>query len=308
MRKVRRGNLCPPLAVIVLVMACSVAARAQQAAEIQSADARKPAAQQAGEQPAGEQQAGEQQAGQQQAPSPAPSEKAPTPNAPGQSETKPAEPEKKPQEQPARSGTSKDRLFWLIPNFLTLENAGQVPPLTPKQKFGVVARSTFDPFQFSYYVVLAGIGQADNNESGYGQGMQGYGKRFGAIFADTTIENFMVGAALPSVLRQDPRYFQMGKGSFGHRAWYAFTRIFVIRGDSGREQFNASEVFGSVLAAGISTYTYHPEQDQKIGNVAGVLGTQLALDAYGYMMKEFWPDIRRHFTRKKGSPAADAAK
>jgi len=226
----------------------------------------------------------------------------------GQAEAKPAEPEKKPQEQPAQNGTSKDRLFWLMPNFLTLENSGHVAPLTSGQKFKVVARSTFDPFQFSYYVVLAGIGQAENDEPGYGQGAEGYGKRFGAIFADTTIENFMVGAALPSLLRQDPRYFQMGKGGFGHRTWYALTRIFVIRGDSGHEQFNASEIFGSAISAGISTYTYHPEGDRKIGNLVGTLGTQVALDAYAFMMKEFWPDIRRHFSKNKETSGAGVGK
>jgi len=230
------------------------------------------------------------------------------PDAPAQGDAKPAEPARnagdKPQDKPVPSGTSKDRLFFLIPNFLTLENAGNVPPLTAGQKYKVVARSTFDPFQFSYYTVIAGISQAANSEEGYGQGAQGYGKRFGAIFADTTIENFMVGAVLPSAFHQDPRYFQRGKGSFGSRTWYAITRIFVTRGDSGHSQFNASEVLGSSMAAAISTYSYHPESDRKIGNLASTWGTQLGLDSFGFMAKEFWPDLKRHFKNKKNAPDA----
>ena len=114
-------------------------------------------------------------------------------------------------------GTSKDRLFYTLPNFLTLENAGQVPPLTVGQKFKVVARGSFDPIQIPWYAALAGISQAENSEPGYGQGAEGYGKRFGAAFADGTIENFMTGAVLPSLLHQDPRFFQKSDGTFWHR-------------------------------------------------------------------------------------------
>jgi len=220
-----------------------------------------------------------------------------------QGDAKPAEAGKKP-EKPPPSGTSKDRLFFLMPNFLTLENAEHVPPLTPGQKFKAVARGTFDPFQFVYYTIIAGIGQATNSPEGYGQGAQGYGKRFGAIFADTTIENFMVGAILPSALHQDPRYFQKGKGSFASRTWYAMTRIVVTRGDSGQAQFNASEVFGSVSSAAISTYSYHPESDRKIGNLMNTWGVQLGLDSFSFMMKEFWPDMKRHFQKKREAAAA----
>jgi hypothetical protein len=123
------------------------------------------------------------------------------------------------------AGTSNDRLFYTLPNFLSLENAGQVAPLTAKQKFSVVARSSFDYVQYPWYGFLAGISQAENSEPGFGQGSAGYGKRFASAFADGTIENFMVGAALPSLLHQDPRFFQSSDGSFTHRAGYAVSRI-----------------------------------------------------------------------------------
>jgi hypothetical protein len=204
------------------------------------------------------------------------------------------------------SGTSKDRLFYALPNFLTLENAGQVPPLTAGQKFAVVGRSSFDPVQFVWYGFLAGISQAENSEPGFGQGAEGYGKRYGAYFADGTIENFFVGAILPSALHQDPRYFQSGQGSFFHRTGYAVSRIVVTRTDSGRNQFNYSEVFGSAIASAISTYSYHPHpgyhpstgmeyvaSDRTLKNTASVWGTQVGYDTITFVVKEFWPDIRR---------------
>ncbi len=117
------------------------------------------------------------------------------------------------------AGTSNDRLFLALPNFLTLENAGNVPPLTTTQKFKVVARGAFDKIEFPWYGVLAGISQAENSEPGYGQGWEGYGKRYASAFADGTIENFMTSAVLPSILQQDPRFFQSGEGGFRRRAW-----------------------------------------------------------------------------------------
>jgi len=197
------------------------------------------------------------------------------------------------------NGTSNDRLFFTLPNFLTLENAKQVPPLTTGQKYKVVARSSFDYVQYPWYGFLAGISQAQNSEAGYGQGAQGYGKRFGAATADGTIENFVTSAVLPSLLHQDPRFFESGHGGFWHRTWYAFSRIIVTRGDSGKSQFNTSEIVGSALSAGISTYSYHPHEDKTVANSAKVWGTQVGYDSLTYVVKEFWPDIRRKLRKKK---------
>jgi hypothetical protein len=201
---------------------------------------------------------------------------------------------------PAKNeGTSNDRLFYALPNFLTLENGGQVAPLTTGQKFKVVTRGSFDYIQIPWYGFLAGINQAENSEPGYGQGAQGYGKRFGASFADGTIENYLTGAVLPSLLRQDPRFFQSGKGGFWRRTGYAMSRIVVTRTDSGHEQFNFSEVVGSAASAAISTYSYHPSDDRTLSNTASVWGTQVGYDTITIVVKEFWPDIRRKLSKKK---------
>jgi hypothetical protein len=197
------------------------------------------------------------------------------------------------------SGTSNDRLFYALPNFLTLENGAHVPPLTSREKFKVVARSSFDYVQVPWYGFLAGVSQAENSEPGYGQGAEGYGKRFGAAYADGTIENFMTGAVLPSLLHEDPRFFQSSEGGFAHRTGYAVSRIFVTRTDSGRSQFNYSEIFGSALAAGISTYSYHPREDKTLGNTASVWGSEVGYDTITIVVKEFWPDIRRKLSKNK---------
>jgi hypothetical protein len=205
------------------------------------------------------------------------------------------------------SATSKDRLFFTLPNFLTLENAGEVPPMTVRQKYGTAIRTAFDPVEFFWYGALSGLSQWENSEPGYGQGAVGYGKRYGAYFADGTIENVMTSAVLPSFLHQDPRYFQMGKGGFWHRTLYAMSRIVITRTDSGNRQFNYSEVLGSAISAGISTYSYHPRGDRNIPNTVSVWGTQVGYDTLTLVVKEFWPDIRRRLHHTKTPPTAPAS-
>jgi hypothetical protein len=190
-----------------------------------------------------------------------------------------------------------DRLFFVLPNYLTVENAKKIPPLTTGQKFKLVALGTFDPIEFPYVGALALIDQAENTDPSFRQGFPGYAKRYGAAFADTTIENFMVGAVFPSLLHQDPRYYQSGKGGFFHRAGHAALRVFITRTDSGKNQFNYSEVAGSALAAALSN-TYHPPQDRNALNSANIWLTQIWGDAVSFELKEFWPDIRRKLHKK----------
>jgi hypothetical protein len=222
----------------------------------------------------------------------------PAPSAAPQSTSDPAKPAQATTVPGKNAGTSNDRLFYTLPNFLTLEKGGHVPPLTSKQKFQVVVRGSFDPVIYPWYGFLSAIGQAENSEPGYGQGWGGYGKRYGAAFADGTIENFLTGAILPSMLHQDPRYFQLGSGSFTHRALYAVSRNIITRTDSGGSQFNYSEIVGGGMSAFLSTYSYHPSEDKTVSNTLSVWGTQYAYDTITIVVKEFWPDIHRKLSHK----------
>ena len=205
-------------------------------------------------------------------------------------------------------GTSNDRLLFALPNFLTLQGTDRLPPMPVKDKFKVVALSTFDPVNFAWWGLLSGISQGENSEPAYGQGWVAYAKRYGTTAGDSTVENFMVGAVFPSVLHQDPRFYESSDGGFWRRSWYAGTRIVVTRGDSGHKQFNFSEIFGSAFAAAISTYSYHPKStylsvptnphmfvpsDRTLLNTTNVWGTQVGLDTITFEIKEFWPDIHR---------------
>lgn len=190
-----------------------------------------------------------------------------------------------------------------MPNFLTMEDAENIPPLTSGQKFKVVGRSLIDPSEFVLIGFVAGLGQASNSNPSYGQGAEGYGKRYATAYADNAVENFMASAVLPSLLHQDPRYYQLGHGGFLKRTGHAIGRVLLTRSDSGQTQFNYSEAFGAGMAAAISTYSYHPESERGVGTVISVWGTQIGWDVGTYMIKEFWPDLRRkHHKNQQDNP------
>jgi hypothetical protein len=196
-----------------------------------------------------------------------------------------------------------DRMFYVMPNYLTVENQAKVPPLTWKQKFSTTADGTFDPYEFVINGVLAGIRQAHDAYPAFGEGLAGYGKRYGAAFADGTDENMMVGGVFPSILHTDPRYYQLSRGRFFRRVGYALSRIAVTRTDSGKNVFNVSEFAGAGVAAGISNL-YYPHSEASIDSTLTNWGTELGVDAFGNQLKEFWPDIHRWIMKKRHKTSA----
>jgi hypothetical protein len=147
------------------------------------------------------------------------------------------------------------RVFGVVPNFYVVY-APDAPPLNPKQKFNLAWRSLIDPVTFLGVGLSAGIEQASNSLSGYGQGAQGYAKRYGAGYADG-FTNTMVGAVLlASWWKQDPRYFQKGTGNIRSRALYAIANAVICKGDNGHWQANYSGIVGGLAAGGISNLYY----------------------------------------------------
>ncbi len=209
------------------------------------------------------------------------------------------------QNSPAPKAPEKnkqDRMFYVMPNYLTVDNQAQVKPISWKEKFAITAKGAFDPYEFVIVGIVAGIRQADNAYDEFGQGMEGYAKRYGTAFADQVDGNIMVGAVFPSILKTDPRYFRLGRGGYRHRFGYAISRIFVTRKDSGGSVFNVSEFAGNATAIGISN-VYYPAADRSVsGNITN-WGVQMGIDAFGNELKEFWPDIHRYLRKKKNSPS-----
>ena len=196
-------------------------------------------------------------------------------------------------------------MFYIMPNYLTVDNESQAQPLSWKQKFAISAKGAFDPYEFVVVGILAGIRQADNAYPAFGQGFDGYAKRYGTAFADQVDGNIMVGGVFPSLLRTDPRYFRLGRDGHFHRFLYAFSRIFVTRKDSGGNTFNVPEFAGNAAAIGISN-TYYPAANRTLSSNASNWGTQMGIDALGNELKEFWPDIHHYLLRRKSKSTSPA--
>jgi len=191
-----------------------------------------------------------------------------------------------------------DRLFFVMPNYSTVENLNEFKPLSAKSKFKLCAKTMSDPVTISFLGMVALIGQARNTDSSYGQELQGYAKRYGKAYADAGIGTLMTTSVFPTLLHQDPRYFQSGTGGKWHRLWYSVGRIFVTRSDSGETQFNYSEIVGNAVAAGISN-TYRPQSQRTLGNTLHVWGSDILLNSLCNVAKEFWPDLRRKLRKQK---------
>jgi len=149
----------------------------------------------------------------------------------------------------------KQRVLGVIPNFYVVYAPGAAP-LNSRQKFSLAWKSSIDPITFLTSAIFAGVEQGDNAYSGYGQGTQGYAKRFGANYADTFIGTMIGGAMLPSLLKQDPRYFYKGTGTIRARVLYAIANAVICKGDNGRWQPNYSGIIGGLAAGGISNLYY----------------------------------------------------
>jgi len=219
-------------------------------------------------------------------------------NSQGQNSPVQADPKKNNEDAKKEDAKKKDdRMFYVMPNYLTVEGESQVPPVSWKEKFAMAAKGSFDPYEFTIVGIVAGIRQAENSSPGFGQGAEGYAKRYGAAFADQVDGNIMVGGVFPTILKIDPRYYQLGQGSFMHRFGYAFSRIFIARTDSGKNTFNVPEFAGNATAIAISNF-YYPAADRGALTSLSGWGTQMGIDAFGNELKEFWPDIHRYLQNR----------
>ncbi len=199
---------------------------------------------------------------------------------------------------PSQAALKNNRLFYVLANYSTVEKQDQFGTLSAGTKFKLSVKTMTDPITVSFIGVIALMGQARNSDPSYGQGLRGYGKRYATFYTDTAIGTLMTTSVFPTLLHQDPRYFQLGAGSAWHRAKYSVSRIFVARADSGKLQFNYSEIFGNAVAAGLSN-TYHPDYQRTFGNTMSVWGTDILLNTICNVAKEFWPDLRRKIHNRR---------
>jgi hypothetical protein len=200
-----------------------------------------------------------------------------------------------PQPPPAALPLESKRILGIIPNNRTWPSLTDYKPLTSKEKFKIAQQDSFDRGTLILAALFAADAQATNANRVYGQGVKGYAQYFGASYADLVIGNYMSEAIYPALLHQDPRYFRRGIGSTWSRMGYAVGQTFWTHTDSGRTQFNYSEILGNSTAVAISNLYY--QDNRSVANSGTKLGMQIGVDMASNVLKEFWPDVSRKFKK-----------
>jgi Carboxypeptidase regulatory-like domain len=196
----------------------------------------------------------------------------------------------------------QQRILGVIPNYF-VSYVPDAQPLNTRQKFQLGWKFVFNPFSLAIAGFTAGIEQANNSYSGYGQGAQGYAKRFGASYADFVSGTFFGSVIFPALLKQDPRYFYKGTGSKKSRFFYAVANAVICKGDNGHWQPNYSNVLGSLAAGGVSNL-YYPASDRN-GVALTFENTLIGLggSAAGAVFQEFFSKkLTPHVHEKPPSP------
>ena len=192
----------------------------------------------------------------------------------------------------------KQRVFGIIPNFF-VSYVADAAPMAPRQKFHLAFRSVIDPFTFAAVGILAGVEQATDDFGGYGQGAEGYAKRYGAAYSNVFIGTFLGSAVFPTILKQDPRYFYRGTGSTRSRILYSLGNAVISKGDNKRWQPNYSGILGSFATGGIS-YLYYPPNDRSAELVVQNSLIRIAESAVAGVFQEFV--FRKLTPRLKSQP------
>ncbi len=182
------------------------------------------------------------------------------------------------------------RILGIIPNFRAVSTDDKLPPQTIKDKFMDATQDSFDYSSILLPGLLAAYSMGTDATPEFHQGAAGYARYFWHAAADQTIENYMVEFVVPTVTREDTRYYTLGRGGFLKRTGYAVSRVVITRSDSGKEEINFGEIVGAGGAAGISSL-YYPTGERSLGKTGTQWGLDVGIDAAAFVFREFWPDV-----------------
>jgi hypothetical protein len=190
------------------------------------------------------------------------------------------------------------RILGVIPNFKSVSTDEKLPRQTVKDKFIEATQDSFDYSSIILPGVIAAYSMATDAYPEFHQGAAGYARYYWHAAVDQTSENYMVEFVVPALTHEDTRYYTLGRGGFMKRTGYALSRAYVTRTDDGNETFNLSEVLGAGASAGLSSL-YYPTRERSFSNVASEWGLDVGIDSASFLVREFWPDVNRHLTRRK---------
>jgi hypothetical protein len=199
----------------------------------------------------------------------------------------------------------KQRVVGVLPTFNVSYRADAVS-LSAGQKIRLALHSAVDPFTFAEGFLAAGYHEANDDDTGFGWGIKGYGKRSGAAYLDAADGAMIGNGFLPALLHQDPRYFRLGHGTITDRLLYSLATNVVCKHDNtNRWEPNYSNVAGNIISGAISNL-YYPSSNSGVSQTFSNGFIVTAEGGFGSIFEEFWPDISRRFLHKDPTHGLDA--
>jgi hypothetical protein len=174
--------------------------------------------------------------------------------------------------------------------------------LSPGQKFQLFVDNSVSVHTFSYAILGSAIGQADDSPTGFGQGWDGYAKRFGSSMARQASSEFFGTFLIASALHEDPRFYAEVRPKFFHALKYSVEHVFIMRSDDGRDVVAWSRLGGPLLAEGLAN-AYWPDRNRTVGDTLFRYGIDLGAKVGGNMLREYFPVLYGKIRHAQPAPA-----
>lgn len=195
-------------------------------------------------------------------------------------------------------GKQTKRILGIIPNFRSVSADQKLPALSAREKFKLTMEDSFDYSSFIYVGLLAGVSQAENSYPEFHTGAPAFARYYWHNFADTVNGNLMTEFLMPIATRENPRYYTLGHSGFFKRTGYSVSRLFVTRTDRDGLAPNFSEIVGNGAASGLADL-YYPSPERTWTKTGQRWVTQVGLDGFSDLIKEFWPDVNSKIFHNK---------
>src|SRR6266404_6740375 len=175
---------------------------------------------------------------------------------------------------PSENKTKASLFYFLVMSGKTQD---QFQPLTQSQRAEAYTKGLFSPFLFLNAATSAGITQWQDVPHSWGQGAEGFGRRFGNYFAKQTVTRTLRWGS-EAALHEDNRYFQSGKHNVWARIKYALVSSVLARHDDGNQYFSFSRL-GTNAGAAFLSRTWQPSTDNSAGDGAVSFGISMGTNA-----------------------------
>lgn len=227
-------------------------------------------------------------------PAAAPSSSSPAnlPNAPAPTPEKGSPADRYNKDVPLSEQQPK-RILGIMPNYRAVSAGAQRTPPTAKESFGIATYNSFDYSAFVFTALTSLIAKGEDAHPQLGKGVPGLWAYTWRGFVDKTDGNYLVLFALPTLFREDERYFALGQGSIWKRTVYSLRSVVITPNYAGNNTFNIAELLGRGIAESVST-AYYPAADRNASEVLTKYGYAVMRDALTNSFREFWPDIAVH--------------